>query len=724
MSTSSETSSSAKVIRCANCDRKNPSDRKFCGECGGRLWESCIKCQVTNAVDEKFCGSCGANLAEVLQQRIDELDKQLETAIRLEREGKFYDATVVLRQVSGNGDPRLEAFQTNAIKLLEQLEKRKTQRTSEAEHFEVVAQEHYDLKRFDLAFEAINAIPEGLRTREIAELYQKIETRHREVRELYAEIRSDLKAKRTEGLLEKVARYCELQPHHKEASQLAKKLEKQQRVSLAGQAKQLAVLAQKKMKAGEFREAAEAAEKIAPNFRTGKIEQVYRQAREGFWLQRQLQVSPVADETLLKIARRWQRFKPDDHRAAEHIQALTERLKEKPKDRRFGMRSWAQSNLSDRFAIKPWTHIAKALPADDEVAAILSDSPGQFFVAYGLALQALGVGRFQHDLNPGKNNWSRFLSKRKHDRVWGIDIGSTSIKALELSKQAKDESLEISNAVRIELAKPDFELQNEEERAEALSEAIQELLEFTGKKPTVALGLPGHLTLPRFFDLPPIKSKKTSMDETVRFEMQHQIPLPLDEAVYDYYAWDMSGASFAQRQSITAIAARKDDVENWMRPLSEAGCDVVLLQCDAFALYNSLHHEILQGKDSEYAVALLDVGGDLTNIVVAENGFIWTRSIFFGTKRFENSIVRELKLTTPQANEVRIDPTRVKWVHRLMEALEPDFQELVEDFERSIRGYPKKTTLPVQLLLGVGGGFRQYGLLQAFVNPPKNESSK
>ena len=63
-------------------------------------------------------------------------------------------------------------------------------------------------------------------------------------------------------------------------------------------------------------------------------------------------------------------------------------------------------------------------------------------------------------------------------------------------------------------------------------------------------------------------------------------------------------------------------------------------------------------------------------------------------------------------------------MHRLDETLQADFHELREDVQRSISGYPLKGATRVQLLLGAGGGFRQFGLQQAFVKPPENETSQ
>jgi class 3 adenylate cyclase/tetratricopeptide (TPR) repeat protein len=50
--------------QCPNCGKENPSEQKFCGECGARLGSVCPACQAQNPPENKFCGECGTPLGE------------------------------------------------------------------------------------------------------------------------------------------------------------------------------------------------------------------------------------------------------------------------------------------------------------------------------------------------------------------------------------------------------------------------------------------------------------------------------------------------------------------------------------------------------------------------------------------------------------------------------------------------------------------------------------
>jgi class 3 adenylate cyclase/tetratricopeptide (TPR) repeat protein len=56
-------------MRCPACQHENPSDQKFCGDCGARLGSLCPSCSVSNPPGQKFCGECGSALGQAATVR-------------------------------------------------------------------------------------------------------------------------------------------------------------------------------------------------------------------------------------------------------------------------------------------------------------------------------------------------------------------------------------------------------------------------------------------------------------------------------------------------------------------------------------------------------------------------------------------------------------------------------------------------------------------------------
>lgn len=53
---------SANSITCQNCNEENPSDSKFCKQCGDQLAKTCAHCQKMNSADALYCNYCGKSL--------------------------------------------------------------------------------------------------------------------------------------------------------------------------------------------------------------------------------------------------------------------------------------------------------------------------------------------------------------------------------------------------------------------------------------------------------------------------------------------------------------------------------------------------------------------------------------------------------------------------------------------------------------------------------------
>ncbi|MCH8002655.1 MAG: zinc ribbon domain-containing protein, partial [Proteobacteria bacterium] len=49
-------------MECPNCQAENPTDHRFCAECGFPLAIVCPECAFSNPPGGKFCGGCGAAL--------------------------------------------------------------------------------------------------------------------------------------------------------------------------------------------------------------------------------------------------------------------------------------------------------------------------------------------------------------------------------------------------------------------------------------------------------------------------------------------------------------------------------------------------------------------------------------------------------------------------------------------------------------------------------------
>ena len=226
---------------------------------------------------------------------------------------------------------------------------------------------------------------------------------------------------------------------------------------------------------------------------------------------------------------------------------------------------------------------------------------------------------------------------------------------------------------------------------------------FKGK--SVALGIANQKVVVRLLDFP--RMSKEDLAGAINFEAQDHIPMPLDEAVMDYQVLGPQGEG-SDLDRILIVAAQKEMVFRYTAAVREAGLRPVGVDVKALSLLRSTLPDAL--FEDEGAVLLLDIGTELTNLVVSQSARpTLTRFIPGGSGYFIQAIADAADLSEDEAEkqlmnpEVRIgyadatvgaeveeagdgsgeglDPALIYDVRR---GLEDAAQTLAEDVQRSI----------------------------------------
>jgi type IV pilus assembly protein PilM len=103
--------------------------------------------------------------------------------------------------------------------------------------------------------------------------------------------------------------------------------------------------------------------------------------------------------------------------------------------------------------------------------------------------------------------------------------------------------------------------------------------------------------------------------------------------------------------SVLLVAAKRELVDNKVGLLQTAGMAPSVIDVDAFALHNAFEHNYPDELDG--IVALVNVGHEITNVNILENGVpILTRDIPFGSRRLREDLQREQGLSAEKAEEI------------------------------------------------------------------------
>ena len=707
------------VVICRDCRRPNPASRRFCGGCGQPLWETCPQCQAECAADERFCGACGADVAGSRAALAQQLAEQLAQAASLAAAFDYGAAIACLRDAAATSDARCsrEAQQARAeISRLQALHQKQVAaaQTALARGRQALAEQAYDR-----AVHELQQIPAPLCSAEAAALLARARSAREELHALGAEIRAAVEARQTGNLLPKVERLLALRPGHKQA------------LALAGQLREQIVRAAKKSLARhQYRQALEGLAQVSASARSPEVETLADTAAELLALQEAIEHSPLADRQTLALADRLARLAPTNGAAAELRAKVAERMRVHPADPRLGGPSFAPP--PKRTQLGPpvdWlTSPARLAPADERVAAALAEHPGRFWVAIGLALQALDLAAIPMNLTPPEKTSVLFTKLpglslgNPATAAWGLDLSDESLKAVKLARSPQTGVVQIVSCQLLVHGTRLLELSDDLQRPEIIGRTLQRLIRQCGelRGARIAVALPSRRVLGRFFDLPPLPHKKVA--DAINYEARHQLPMALDELCWQSRVLSEGSGPVGDESArhILIVAARQSHVRERLAEFRASGVCPDIVTSDCLALHNAIAYELFgeaAPTDQQKAVCAVDVGAAATNIVVSSRDRVWFRTSGQGGNTFESLLVEKLNVTRVQAETLLRQPAKSRRYSEWSAALQPGFAQLTDEVQRSLVAWAKVGRgRQVDHIYGLGGSFSTHGILRYLRN--------
>ena len=321
--------------------------------------------------------------------------------------------------------------------------------------------------------------------------------------------------------------------------------------------------------------------------------------------------------------------------------------------------------------------------------------------------------------------------------AWGIDLGTSALKAVKLAWNEKKKEAVLEAAMLVEHAKSLNLAINEAEEAKLIGDTLETFLaRHTPKAQRFCIGLPGRMALSRKIEIPPVESRKKGV-ELVEFEARLQFDQPLDQLV-----WDFQPLGPEEPSQALLIGAKRPVAMRFLEPLRRAGLHPDVLQPDFVALHNLAAYEQLaapatekgsdtfcakhpQGRSGKRglppfpepaetaALALLDIGCSSTNIVVSSPRSLWFHNCGIGGHTFTRALVTQFNLTVAQAELQKRVPESAERISDMYEALTPLFADLLKEVQHALAAYADaQPDCPVHRVLALGGGFALHGLFR------------
>lgn len=239
-----------------------------------------------------------------------------------------------------------------------------------------------------------------------------------------------------------------------------------------------------------------------------------------------------------------------------------------------------------------------------------------------------------------------FLSK-KNKPIIGLDISSTTVKLLEISKQGSGYRVEY---YAVKPLPPNAVVEKNINEPEVVSQVLKSLVQSTrSKTKDAAVAVSGSSVITKLVEMPGDLSEE-QMETYISTEADQYIPYPLEEVALDF---DIVGQSAKNPDQVEVLlaACRSENVETRVLVLEEAGLIAKVVDVEAYTVERAfgLVREQFEDQD-EQVVAILDIGATMTTLSVLVDGkTIYTREQLFGGKQLTEEIQRRYGLSAEEA---------------------------------------------------------------------------
>jgi type IV pilus assembly protein PilM len=294
----------------------------------------------------------------------------------------------------------------------------------------------------------------------------------------------------------------------------------------------------------------------------------------------------------------------------------------------------------------------------------------------------------------------------------GLDVGSTAVRAAELAEGSPPT---VVRAAQVPL--PAGAVENGEVReVEAVSEGLRELWTRGGfKSRKVWMGVGNQRVVVREIALPTMPEKE--LRQSLGFQVQEFIPMPVDEAVLDYHLIEELEVDGRQMLRLLLVAAQKAMVDTLVTSATNAKLEPMGLDLVPFAMVRAVGAtgagmELERTGDE----AVVDVGAHVTNIVVHAAGETrFVRILPSGGRDITVAIARGLTVEDEVAERLKRGEMVEESQATPEQALEVAMQratQFVDEIRSSLEFYTAQTQgARIERLLISGGGSKLAGFI-------------
>lgn len=274
------------------------------------------------------------------------------------------------------------------------------------------------------------------------------------------------------------------------------------------------------------------------------------------------------------------------------------------------------------------------------------------------------------------------LFGKKNDIVLGVDISSSSVKVLELSKSGDKLRVE---SYAVEPLPANSVVEKSINDVEAVGETVKKALAKSRSGVRLAaVAVAGSAVITKTIQMSAALTDQ-ELEDQISVEADQYVPYPLDEVAIDFEVVGPSEDN-ADQVDVLLAACRKENVELREDVLEIGGLTSKIVDIEAHAVERAFELIASQMDESpeEQTVAIVDIGSTMTTLsVLADNVTVYTREQMFGGGQLTEEIQRRYGLSFEEAGLAKKQGGLPDDYER--EVLEPFKEAVVQQVARSLQ---------------------------------------
>jgi type IV pilus assembly protein PilM len=297
------------------------------------------------------------------------------------------------------------------------------------------------------------------------------------------------------------------------------------------------------------------------------------------------------------------------------------------------------------------------------------------------------------------------------ERTFGLDIGTTSLRAAQVVKSGSVFSLQ-SIAVVPQQAKGILSESLADQQA--LSTAIKKMLDDANlRTKNVNVSILDSQVYTKVIEMPELSEQEAA--GALKFQMEQLVPLPLDQVRTDWQILGSIGSNEKKTMIVMIVAAPLVIINKYEKVLSLAGLVPEAIETEII----SVHRALLPLVAASGPALLIHIGAGITNVAIVNNGVIVLAfSISFGGIAITRAISVDLAIDLVQAESFKktYGLNEQAFEGKIGRALTPILDSMVTDIQKAVLSFKQNNNIDIKQIVLSGGTALLPGIDAYFTN--------